>query len=149
MNQEQYLSHVLGKLETAIAELEGKMEFRRSEISKMQEYYWESFNEYDEFGYEKFDNDRLLKEEMDSHSELIKTYARYQKMKDSPYFAAITFRYEEEEEPDTYYIGIGDFSPSKGDVPLVCDWRAPISGLFYDYEVGKAAFKAPMGEIFG
>ena len=149
MNQEQYLSHVLGKLETAIAELEGKMEFRRSEISKMQEYYWESFNEYDEFGYEKFDNDRLLKEEMDSHSELIKTYARYQKMKDSPYFAAITFRYEDEDDPDTYYIGIGDFSPSKGDVPLVCDWRAPISGLFYDYEVGKAAFKAPMGEIFG
>ena len=39
MNQEQYLSHVLGKLETAISELEGKMEFRRSEIAKMQEYY--------------------------------------------------------------------------------------------------------------
>ncbi|MBO5177300.1 MAG: AAA family ATPase [Lachnospiraceae bacterium] len=149
MNQEQYLSHVLGKLETAIAELEGKMEFRRSEIAKMQEYYWESYNEYDEFGYEKFDNDRLLKEELDSHGELIKTYARYQKMKDSPYFAAITFRYEDEDDPDTYYIGIGDFSPTKGDVPLVCDWRAPISGLFYDYEVGKAAFKAPMGEIFG
>ncbi len=149
MNQEQYLSHVLGKLETAISELEGKMEFRRSEIAKMQEYYWESYNEYDEFGYEKFDNDRLLKEEMDSHSELSKTYARYQKMKDSPYFAAITFCYEGEEEPEIYYIGIGDFSPSKGDVPLVCDWRAPISGLFYDYEVGKASFKAPMGEIFG
>ena len=149
MNQEQYLSHVLGKLETAIAELEGKMEFRRSEIAKMQEYYWESYNEYDEFGYEKFDNDRLLKEELDSHGELIKTYARYQKMKDSPYFAAITFRYEDEDDPDTYYIGIGDFSPTKGDVPLVCDWRAPISGLFYDYEVGKASFKAPMGEIFG
>ena len=149
MNQEQYLSHVLDKLETAIAELEGKMEFRRSEIAKMQEYYWESYNEYDEFGYEKFDNDRLLKEEMDSHGELVKQYARYQKMKDSPYFAAITFRYEGEEEEETYYIGIGDFSPSKADVPLVCDWRAPISSLFYDYDVGKASFKAPAGEIFG
>ena len=50
VNQEQYLSHVLTKLEAAIEELEGKMEFRRSEISKMQEYYWESYNEYDEFG---------------------------------------------------------------------------------------------------
>ena len=59
-----------------------------------------------EFGYEKFDNDRLLKEEMDSHGELVKKYARYQKMKDSPYFAAITFRYEGEEEEETYYIGI-------------------------------------------
>jgi len=143
------LSYVLGKLETAISELEGKMEFRRSEIAKMQEYYWESYNEYDEFGYEKFDNDRLLREEMDSHSELRKKYARYVKMKDSPYFAAITFRYEGEEEAETYYIGIGDFSPSKSEEPLVCDWRAPISSLFYDYDVGRASFKAPVGEIFG
>ena len=149
MNQEQYLSHVLDKLEAAITELEDKMKFRRSEIAKMQEYYWESYNEYDEFGYEKFDNDRLLREEMDSHGELVKKYARYLKMKDSPYFAAITFRYEGEEEEETYYIGIGDFSPSKAEEPLVCDWRAPISSLFYDYDVGKASFKAPVGEIFG
>ena len=149
MNQEQYLSHVLDKLETAITELEENLKFRRSEIAKMQEYYWESYNEYDEFGYEKFDNDRLLREEMDSHGELMKKYARYIKMKDSPYFAAITFRYEGEEEEETYYIGIGDFSPSKAEEPLVCDWRAPISSLFYDYDVGKASFKAPVGEIFG
>ena len=149
MNQEQYLNYVLGKLETAIEELSGNMESSRTEIAKMQEYYWESYNEYDEFGYEKFDNDRLLKEEMDSHGELARKYARYVKMKDSPYFAAVTFRYEGEEEEETYYIGIGDFSPRKGDVPLVCDWRAPISGLFYDYDVGKASFTAPVGEIFG
>jgi len=149
MNQEQYLSHVLDKLETAITEIEEKIQIRRSEIAKMQEYYWESYNEYDEFGYEKLDNDRLLREEMDSHGELSKKYARYVKMKDSPYFAAITFRYEGEEEEETYYIGIGDFSPSKVEEPLVCDWRAPISSLFYDYDVGKASFKAPVGEIFG
>ena len=81
MNQEQYLNHVLGKLETAIGELSGNMESRREEIAKMQEYYWESYNEYDEFGYEKFDNDRLLKEEMDSHGGLARKYARYVKMK--------------------------------------------------------------------
>lgn len=149
MNQEQYLSHVLDKLEHAITEIEEKIQVRRSEISKMQEYYWESYNEYDEFGYEKIDNDRLLREEMNSHGELMKKYARYLKMKDSPYFAAITFRYEGEEEEETYYIGIGDFSPYKGAEPLVCDWRAPISGLFYDYDVGKASFQAPAGEIFG
>ena len=149
MNQEQYLSYVLTKLGTAITELDSRMELRRLEISKMQEYYWESYNEYDEFGYEKFDNDRLLKSEMDSHNELVKKYARYIKMKDSPYFAAVTFCYEEEEEEETYYIGIGDFSPIKGDIPLVCDWRAPISGLFYDYDVGKASFHAPAGEIHG
>ena len=149
LNHELYLSKVLTKLETAIHELEEKMEFRRSEISKMQEYYWESYTEYDEFGYEKFDNDRLLREEADAHSELVKKYARYQKMSDSPYFAAITFRYDEEDDEETYYIGIGDFSPSKFDTPMILDWRAPISGLFYDYDIGKASFLAPAGEISG
>ena len=70
-------------------------------------------------------------------------------MLDSPYFAAITFQYEEEPEDETYYIGIGDFSPSKMQAPLVCDWRAPISSLFYDYDIGKASFQAPVGEVSG
>lgn len=149
MNHEVYLSRVLKKLEEAIAELEGKLEFRRTEISKMQEYFWESYTEYDEYGYEKFDNDRLFREEADAHKELLKKYARYKKMQDSPYFAAVTFLYEGEDEEETYYIGIGDFSPSKADVPLICDWRAPISSLFYDFDAGKASFQAPAGEIFG
>ncbi len=149
MNHELYLSNVLEKLGVAIEDLEQKMEFRRSEISRMQEYFWESYTEYDEFGYEKMDNDRLLREEASAHSELVRKYAIYQKMLDSPYFAAVTFRYDGEDEAETYYIGIGDFSPSKADTPLVCDWRAPISSLFYDHEPGRASFKAPLGEIFG
>ncbi len=149
MNHELYLNNVLEKLGTAIEELEQKLEFRRSEISRMQEYFWESYTEYDEFGYEKMDNDRLLREEADAHAELVKKYARYRKMMDSPYFAAITFRYDGEDEEETYYIGIGNFSASKAEPPLVCDWRAPISGLFYDYDIGRASFKAPVGEISG
>lgn len=149
MNHELYLNNVLEKLGVAIEELEQKLEFRRLEISRMQEYFWESYTEYDEFGYEKMDNDRLLREEAGAHAELVKKYARYQKMMDSPYFAAITFRYDGEDEEETYYIGIVNFSPSKAEPPLVCDWRAPISGLFYDYDIGRASFKAPVGEISG
>lgn len=29
------------------------------------------------------------------------------------------------------------------------DWRAPISGMFYDYELGKAVYTSPTGEING
>jgi len=149
MNHELYLEKVLGKLSEAKTELEKKMEFSRAEITKMQEYFWESYTEYDEWGYEKYDNDRTFREEAEAHKELVQKYTRYLKMMDSPYFAAITFRYDGEEEEETYYIGIGDFSPSRTDAPLICDWRAPISGLFYDYDIGKAKFLAPVGEIYG
>lgn len=149
MNHELYLNKVLSELEKAVAELTEKLAGSRQEISKMQEYYWESYHEYDEFGYEKADNDRILRGEMNSFAELSGKYARYRKMQDSPYFAAISFCYDGEEEEQTYYIGIGDFSPKRGEEPLICDWRAPISGLFYDYDTGRACFQAPVGEIWG
>lgn len=149
MNHEIYLNMVLKKLEAAIKEQEQKIELHRTEISKMQEYFWESYTEYDEYGYEKIDNDRALREEADAHKEQLKKYGRYLKMKDSPYFAAVTFLFDGEDEEETYYIGIGDFSPSKAAAPLICDWRAPISGLFYEYDIGRASFKAPEAEIFG
>lgn len=149
MNHELYLNKVLSELEKAVAELTEKLDGSRQEISKMQEYYWESYHEYDEFGYEKADNDRILRGEMNSFAELSGKYARYRKMQDSPYFAAISFCYDGEEEEQTYYIGIGDFSPKRGEEPLICDWRAPISGLFYDYDTGRACFQAPVGEIWG
>ena len=32
---------------------------------------------------------------------------------------------------------------------LIFDWRAPVSGIFYDYETGRAGFEAPVGRIEG
>lgn len=32
---------------------------------------------------------------------------------------------------------------------LIYDWRAPISSMFYDYELGEATYTSPVGEISG
>ena len=34
-------------------------------------------------------------------------------------------------------------------LPLIYDWRAPVSGLFYDYDKGPGSYKAPAGLIEG
>ena len=34
-------------------------------------------------------------------------------------------------------------------MPLVYDWRAPVCGLFYDYDKGAAQFTAPSGVLTG
>lgn len=44
---------------------------------------------------------------------------------------------------------IGRFSFRHGYELLILDWRAPISGMFYDYEIGPAGFDAPSGRIEG
>ena len=32
---------------------------------------------------------------------------------------------------------------------LICDWRSPVAGLFYDCEVGPAGYDAPVGRVEG
>ena len=59
------------------------------------------------------------------------------------------FRYDGDEEAETFYIGIGNLSESAGSLPLVYDWRAPVSGLFYDYDKGPASYEAPSGTFEG
>ena len=59
------------------------------------------------------------------------------------------FRYDGDEEAETFYIGIGNLSESAGSLPLVYDWRAPVSGLFYDYDKGSASYEAPSGIFEG
>nr|WP_314459943.1 ATP-binding domain-containing protein [uncultured Clostridium sp.] len=69
------------------------------------------------------------------------------KLKDSPYFARIDFKENDSFIPAKYYIG--RFSFRFGNELLIFDWRAPISSMFYDYEIGPAGFDAPSGRIEG
>lgn len=66
---------------------------------------------------------------------------------DKPYFARIDFIAEEDGKTSTIYIGKNGVM--KDTDIIVTDWRAPISSLYYDAEVGKCGFEAPNGRING
>ncbi len=53
------------------------------------------------------------------------------------------------QDPDPIYIGIHSFFDEKENMNRVHDWRAPISGMFYDYEPGRASYEAPSGQKSG
>ena len=65
------------------------------------------------------------------------------------YFGKIVFTYDGEDEPESFYIGIGNLWKEDEMIPLVFDWRAPVSGMFYDFDLGRAGFEAPVGWIEG
>ena len=44
---------------------------------------------------------------------------RFKKMLESPFFGRVDFLYDGEEEPEIFYIGIGNFAEQAGKVPLV------------------------------
>ena len=70
-------------------------------------------------------------------------------MMDSPFFGRVDFCYEGDDEPEIFYIGIANLAEENGGLPLIYDWRAPVSGLFYDFDKGPASYQAPLGEIHG
>lgn len=73
---------------------------------------------------------------------------KYESMISSPYFARMDFKEEGEEKAEKCYIGISNLINEDFDF-LIYDWRAPISSMFYDFEIGNAYYKCPEGIING
>jgi len=73
---------------------------------------------------------------------------KYEKLVLSPYFGRVDFLENGDERPEKYYIGIANLVNDSYDI-LVYDWRAPVSGMFYDYEIGEACYKCPEGVVIG
>lgn len=75
---------------------------------------------------------------------------RLGKILDIPYFGRIDFM-ERKQGSETLplYIGIHTFYDSDRKANLIYDWRAPISSMFYDHELGEATYSSPAGEIRG
>lgn len=144
-----FLKEITEKLNTRIRQLEEGIEKGQKEIENMHTYYWENYTEMDEYGYENYDNQQALFRQADANHEKIQLKYRFEKMKDSPFFARVDFRYEDEEEAEVFYIGIGNFAETAWTMPLIYDWRAPVSSLFYDYDKGEASYEAPAGRMEG
>ena len=148
-NGREYLKIVMDQLRNRISQLDQSIVEGQKEIEGMHEYYWENYTEMDQYGYENFDNQQALLHEINSSNEKIELRKRFRKMMDSPFFGRVDFCYEGEEEPEIFYIGIANLAEENGGLPMVYDWRAPVSGLFYDFDKGPASYQAPLGEIHG
>lgn len=145
----EYLTFVTGLLKERIAEIDGKIQDVQKDIESMHDYYWENYTEMDQYGYENFDNQQALLTQVNANEENRKKRRRLKRMLDSPFFGSVDFRYEGESTPEAFYIGIGNFAGRVGGVPLIYDWRAPVSSLFYDYDRGEASYEAPGGRMDG
>lgn len=81
----------------------------------------------------------------------IKKLSDIKKIKDNPYFARMDFK-ENSKELEKFYIGKISILDSKTAYPIIVDWRAPISNLYYEGKIGKASYdclgEQIEGEIF-
>lgn len=143
--ENKYLKKVLKELkkqkDKTMLQIDG-LEKQKKDLSKQysEDYYTmddeEALTEGDRLA--EFDN--IINFEQNN-------LTRLSRQEYSPYFGRIDFKQGNKE--DIYYIGVHNLVQDGADLPLVCDWRAPVSSLFYDYETGDASFNAPDGTVNG
>ncbi|HBH0516950.1 TPA: AAA family ATPase [Clostridioides difficile] len=97
--------------------------------------------------HEMFQNEQGLKQIDNYGAFMVKVRDKINKIKDSPYFARIDFRLKDMDDESKYYIG--RFAFDYEDELIILDWRSPIASMFYDYEIGKAGYDAPIGWVDG
>ncbi|KAJ51691.1 hypothetical protein CTM_11330 [Clostridium tetanomorphum DSM 665] len=96
---------------------------------------------------EIFQNELLMKQIENTGIFAVQIREKLAKLADSPYFARIDFQGNGDEDVSVYYIG--RFSFSDESKIFIFDWRAPVSSMFYDCELGQAGYEAPVGRISG
>ena len=71
-----------------------------------------------------------------------------EKSLNKPYFARLDFKRDGESDIEELYIGkVGVIDEKNNNI--IIDWRAPVSSMYYDSNIGDASYKAPEGTCTG
>lgn len=139
-----YLERVEQYIDKRISILEKKKEELRHEISAGRKHMWEEgrhgVNDFDDVVDIYLRSEGIVADEK-QYAENLKELERLQRMKSNPYFAAIDVVEEGYSQEERFYVGAVGLKDDKTYDMYVCDWRAPISALFYGFDVGKAWYE--------
>ena len=111
---------------------------------EFKKYIWDTRSELDPTEMKSIVSNNA--QEIDNLEMKAKYYKKLYKIQNSPYFAKIVFRNNENIDP-TIYIGLTYLTRDNKNV--IYDWRSPIASIFYDYENGDCEYEAPGGKIQG
>ena len=138
--EKEYLLKVVDILEEEIQNYDSRVKSLSNNIQEQMSYAWDKTNRLSdtEFIYAVAN---IQKRSVYAENANKKVNS-YKKMLNNAYFARIDF--DDGEEVLPVYIGIA--SLQQGDDFFVYDWRAPISSMFYNSEVGKSSYSISTGD---
>ena len=142
--EEKRLAMVVDIIKNKISILGSKLISDEKKQQEFKKFLWDNHTELDpqELATMMSDNDVEISILMSKGAYLQKLY----RVQNKPYFGRIIFDSSLDGIQDIY-IGITHVEDNLE--YYVHDWRSPICSLFYDYELGKASYEAPLGTIKG
>ena len=143
--EERRLVEVLKLLDDKLSQMGEKLFEDEEKFQEFRRYTWENMRAMDvqELNQAKSDSEFNANMIMMKQDYFKKLY----RIKDNPYFASIVFE-DEDKERYSIYLGL-TYLKDEDYGNIIYDWRSPICSLFYDFEVGKAAYAAPNGPVKG
>lgn len=145
--EKEYLQRIINVINDTINSTDKSVKAHVDTLQEYKDYLW-SNKDIDPHEI------RSMRESILNHFALgenvIDKRRRLGKLLDIPYFGRIDFR--EKKSRNTaipVYIGIHTFYDSQSKLNLIYDWRAPISSIFYDHELGEATYSSLAGEVSG
>ena len=143
--EKEHLQKVCKILNQKIDEMSNKIFKNQEDIREFQKYVWENKGDMDvqELTSVRTSSEMEAKRLLEERN----YFKKLMRIKPSPYFASIIFESGNNKE-ETIYIGM-TYLKKDEITNYIYDWRAPISSLFYDFEIGACAFEAPEGLIKG
>ena len=147
--EEQKYSEVRDFLDKEIVRLDALIKECRANIKEQGE----DFNRDNPNGgmYSKMELTEIhyeMEKQMIYAEEAARDIQFYGKLRLAPYFAKVVFKPDGTGKEKTVYIGLRTLQDPDTFEMFVCDWRAPISSLFYDDFEDKAYFDAPRGRMY-
>jgi DNA helicase-2/ATP-dependent DNA helicase PcrA len=144
--EREYLEIIKEKLLYAIRQTDDRVMQYASELKQNKEYIYEHQSGMDEA--DVVAAGQSINRMAFTGESAVARKRKLFKLSDSPYFGRIDFVASANAET-TVYIGIHTFTDEAKRANLIYDWRAPISSMFYDFELGEACYDTPSGKISG
>jgi DNA helicase-2/ATP-dependent DNA helicase PcrA len=143
------LEACLGSIEDNLQAIGARLNDYARDIQDSKTHMWEARRDMDHI--EKVAIRQTIEQAARSAKVLKAQQLKLVKLRRSPYFGRFDFVRDNGggNAAEPVYVGIHAFRDEITGRTLVYDWRAPISSVFYDYEIGPVGYQAPAGEIEG
>jgi DNA helicase II / ATP-dependent DNA helicase PcrA len=145
-DEREYLEWIKERLLLAVRRVDDRVRQYSSELRQNKEYIFENQSGMDEA--DMVAAGQSINRMAFTGESAVSRRRKLLKLGNSPYFGRIDFA-ANNAEATAIYIGIYTFSDETEKANLIYDWRAPVSSVFYDFELGEAFYETPSGKITG
>ena len=143
--EKEYLEEIKEKLTLAIRRIDGSVRQFSDELREKKQYIHEHQSGMDDA--DMVAAGQSIDRMAFTGEAAVGRKRKLLKLGQSPYFGRIDFIPQGQEKLPVY-IGVYSFMDEQRR-SLIYDWRAPVSSLFYDFELGEASFTTPSGVMKG